>query len=234
MVASQPQQSEEHGGMASRNQSAEYYCLDKCAWRWVATSAISAPDHADCAVRDVTERRMVGDRTLAAADLLLGDPGERLASKTADAIRGTVSGLAAAAVIDGTVVGIAYVLAGVPHPLLFAVLTTAFAMVPFDAWVALTAAVLILLLTGGTLWGSMGLFGIGAGVLLAVDNFIQPALVGGTARLPFLLALIGTLGGLQSLGLVGVFLGPVVMAPLVTVWREWVGVGHRSDRRAPA
>jgi predicted PurR-regulated permease PerM len=173
----------------------------------------------------------LADRTLAAADLLLGDPGERLASKTADAIRGTVSGLAAAAVIDGTVIGIAYVLAGVPHPLLFAVLTTAFAMVPFGAWVALTAAVLTFLLSGGTLFGSMGLFGFGAGVLLAVDNFIQPALIGGTARLPFLLALIGTLGGLQSLGLVGVFLGPVVMAALVTIWREWVGA--RSDMRAP-
>jgi predicted PurR-regulated permease PerM len=173
----------------------------------------------------------LADRTLAAADLLLGDPGERLASKTADAIRGTVIGLAAAAVIDGTVVGIAYVLAGVPHPLLFAVLTTAFAMVPFGAWVALTAAVLTLLLSGGTLLGSMGLFGFGAGVLLAVDNFVQPALIGGTARLPFLLALIGTLGGLQTLGLVGVFLGPVVMAALVTIWREWVGA--RSDMRAP-
>lgn len=167
----------------------------------------------------------LADRALAAADLLLGDPGERLASKIADAIRGTVNGLVAAAVTDGAVIGIAYVLAGVPHPLLFAALTTAFAMVPFGAWVALTAAVLTLLLGGGTLLGCMGLFGFGAAVLLIADSFIQPVLIGGTARLPFLLALIGILGGLQSFGLVGVFLGPVVMAAFVTVWREWVGMG---------
>jgi predicted PurR-regulated permease PerM len=164
-------------------------------------------------------------RALAAADLLLGDPGERLASKTANAVRGTVNGLVMAAIIDGAVIGVAYVLAGVPHPLLFAVLTTAFAMVPLGAWVALTAAVLMKLLDGGTLWGAIGLFGFGAMVMFIADNFIQPALIGGTARLPFLLALIGILGGLQSLGLIGIFLGPVVMAALVTVWREWIGRG---------
>ena len=50
-----------------------------------------------------------------------------------------------------------------------------------------------------------------ASVLLIADNFIQPALIGGTTRLPFLLALIGILGGLTSFGLVGLFLGPVML-----------------------
>jgi predicted PurR-regulated permease PerM len=164
----------------------------------------------------------LADRILATADLLLGDPGERLASKIADAIRGTVSGLVAAAVTDGLVIGIGYVAAGVPHPLLFAALTTSFAMVPFGAWAALTAAVLMFLLNGASVWGAVGLFGFGAAVILVSDHFIQPTLVGGTARLPFLLALIGILGGLQTFGLIGIFLGPVVMAALVTVWREWM------------
>jgi len=47
-------------------------------------------------------------------------------------------------------------------------------------------------------------------------------LVGGAARLPFLLAFVGIFGGLASFGLLGLFLGPVVMAALLTVWREWV------------
>jgi predicted PurR-regulated permease PerM len=118
--------------------------------------------------------------------------------------------------------GVAYAIAGVPQPLLFAVLTIALAMVPFGGWAALATAAVMLLLHGGELLVAAGLFGFAAMVLLIGDNFMQPALVGGTARLPFLLALIGILGGLQSFGLIGLFLGPVIMAAALAVWREWV------------
>jgi predicted PurR-regulated permease PerM len=164
----------------------------------------------------------LANRTLATADLLLGDAGERLASKIADAIRGTVNGTVLVALAEGTIIGIGYVLAGVPNPLLFAVLTTAFAMVPFGAWIALAVAALVLLLHGGTPLVAAGLVGFGAAVMLIGDNVVQPALIGGSTRLPFLLGLIGILGGLQSFGLIGLFLGPVIMAALLTVWREWM------------
>jgi predicted PurR-regulated permease PerM len=164
----------------------------------------------------------LADRALATADRLLGNPGERLASKIAEAIRGTVNGTVAVAVAEGAIIGLAYVLAGVPHPLLLAVLTIA--TVPFGAWVAFSAAALVLILHGGSLWAAAELFGFGAAVMLIGDNFIQPAFIGGTTRLPFLLILIGIVGGLQTFGLIGLFLGPVTMAALLTVWREWVGI----------
>jgi predicted PurR-regulated permease PerM len=97
-------------------------------------------------------------------------------------------------------------------------------MVPFGAWVAFTAAALALLLYGGSLLATAGVFGFGAAVMLIGDNVIQPALIRGTTRLPFLLALIGILGGLQTFGLIGLFLGPVIMTALLTVWSEWVGI----------
>jgi predicted PurR-regulated permease PerM len=167
----------------------------------------------------------LANRALATTDLLFGNPGERLASKIADAVRGTVIGTVAVALADGAILGVAYAMTGVPHPLLFAVLTMAFAMVPFGAWFAATAATLMLLLHDSSLWTAAGLFGFCAAVMLIAENFIQPALIGGTTRLPFLLVLIGILGGLQSFGLVGVFIGPVIMAALLTVWREWGGIG---------
>ena len=71
-------------------------------------------------------------------------------------------------------------------------------------------------------WWLPGLFGFGAATLLIGENVIQPALIGGAARLPFLLVLIGILGGMQSFGLLGLFLGPVIMAALLTIWREWI------------
>jgi predicted PurR-regulated permease PerM len=169
--------------------------------------------------------RWLADRALATADRLLGNPGERLVSKIADATRATVNGTVATAIVKGAVIGIGYFLTGVPHPLLFVVLTMALAMVPLGAWVALATAALILTLHGGTLLATAGLFGFGAAVLLIGENLIQPALIGGAARLPFLLVLIGIFGGMQSFGMVGLFLGPVIMAALLTIWREWIGVG---------
>jgi predicted PurR-regulated permease PerM len=119
-----------------------------------------------------------------------------------------VSGTVAAAIVKGAVIGVAYFLTGVPHPLLYTMLTMALAMVPLGAWAALAAAVLILLVHGGTWWVVAGLAGFGAATLLIGENFVQPALIGGAARLPFLLVLIGIIGGMQSFGLLGLFLGP--------------------------
>ena len=67
--------------------------------------------------------------------------------------------------------------------------------------------------------------------MLIGDQFVWPALVGKSARLPFLLALIGILGGLQSFGLVGLFVGPVIMAAVLTIWREWLMMRRDSDAR---
>jgi hypothetical protein len=106
----------------------------------------------------------LADRVLATTDLLLGDPGERLASKIADAIRGAVRGTVAVAIADGIILGMAYILAGVPQPLLFAVLTMAFAMVPFGAWVVVASATLILLIHGSSLWSAAVLIVLRIGV----------------------------------------------------------------------
>jgi predicted PurR-regulated permease PerM len=164
----------------------------------------------------------IGARVLETADRLLGDPGERLASKMADAVRGTVNGTVVVAVAEGALIGIGYLIAGVPNAFLFIVITTAFAMLPFGAWAAFTAASLLLLLQGGSALAAAGVFGFGAFVMIVGDHFVWPTLVGDAARLPFLAALIGIFGGLQAFGLLGLFVGPVIMAAFLTIWREWL------------
>lgn len=164
----------------------------------------------------------IAAHVLNTADRLLGFPGERLSEKMVDAIRGTVTGTVVVAVVEGLIIGTAYFVAGVPSPLVFMLLTIAFAMLPFGAWFAFTAASLLLLLQGGPPMAAAGVFGFGAAVMLIGDHFVWPALVGGTARMPFLLALIGIFGGMQAFGLLGLFVGPVIMAAVLTVWREWV------------
>lgn len=164
----------------------------------------------------------VANRILDTADRLLGDPGERLASKMADTIRGTVNGTVVIAFVEGALIGVAYYVAGVPHALLFTLLTMAFAMLPFGAWAVFTSASLLLVLQGGDAFAAAGVFFFGAVVMLMGDIFFWPALVGNAARLPFLIALIGIFGGLQAFGLIGLFLGPVILAALLTVWKEWL------------
>lgn len=67
--------------------------------------------------------------------------------------------------------------------------------------------------------------------MLVGDNVVQPAAIGSAVKLPFILALIGAFGGLAALDLVGLFIGPVVMAALLLVLEEWLSAA--SDRRAP-
>ena len=89
--------------------------------------------------------------------------------------------------------------------MLFGVLTAAFAMLPFGAWLAFSVAALLLFVQGSGAVSAVGLFGFGAAVMLVGDNFVLPKLVGGAARLPFLWALIGSFGGFQTFGLLGLF-----------------------------
>ena len=109
-----------------------------------------------------------------------------------------------------------------PNAVFYTILTTAFAMLPFGAWLAFTVAAVVLISGGGSGIAAAGVFCWGAIVMLAGDHFVWPTLVGGAARLPFLYAFVGIFGGLAAFGLIGLFLGPVIMAALLIVWREWI------------
>jgi predicted PurR-regulated permease PerM len=165
--------------------------------------------------------RSVASRFLETSERILGHPGEGVVEKIVDSIRGTVNGTVVVAVGEGLLIGVGYLVAGVPNAVMFTIFTTAFAMLPFGAWAAFSAAALALISNGNEA-AAAGVFCWGAVIMLAGDHFVWPVLVGGSARLPFLFAFVGIFGGLAAFGLIGLFLGPVVMAALLTVWREWV------------
>jgi predicted PurR-regulated permease PerM len=164
----------------------------------------------------------IGNRALDTADQIFGDPGELLATKMVDTVRGIVNGTVVVAIAEGTIIGGAYVVAGVPSPLLFALLTVAFAMIPLGAWIVFSSASLLLAVQGGSVFAASGVFLFGAVVMLIGDMIVWPKLVGNQARLPFLAALIGIFGGLQTFGLIGLFIGPMILGALWIVWREWM------------
>jgi predicted PurR-regulated permease PerM len=154
------------------------------------------------------------------SDRLLGPDGERIGRHMVQAVRGTVDGLVLVGLGEGVLMGIVYILVGLPHPVSTAALTGVLAVIPFGAPVAFGAAALYLAAMGKMVAG-IAVFCVGVVVVFVADHFIRPVIIGGAARLPFLWVLLGILGGLESFGILGLFLGPAVMAALISLWRDW-------------
>jgi predicted PurR-regulated permease PerM len=168
----------------------------------------------------LTQLRRAGDR-------LFGASGERVGHQAILSIRGTIDGLVLVGIGEGAVMAIAYVVLGVPNPLLLGALTAVAAMIPFGAAVVLAIAA-SLLLAQGSVTGAIAVFAIGMIVVGIADHFIRPILIGGATRLPFLWVLIGILGGVESFGLLGLFVGPAVMAVLIMLWREFIDAPSKA------
>ncbi|MBO0737704.1 MAG: AI-2E family transporter [Alphaproteobacteria bacterium] len=164
------------------------------------------------------------------SDRLLGPDGERIGRHMVQAVLATVTGLVLVGLGEGAVMGVAYIAAGLSHPVSVAALTGVLAVIPFGAPVAFGAAALYLAGTGSTVAG-VAVFCFGLAVVFVADHVIRPLIIGGSARLPFLWVLLGILGGLESFGIIGLFLGPAVMAALISLWREWTDNPAPDDRR---
>ncbi|HAT33258.1 MAG TPA: AI-2E family transporter [Janthinobacterium sp.] len=143
----------------------------------------------------------------------------RYAQKVPTAIRATVNGLVLVGLAEGLLIGVAYAFAGLPSPALWAAGTGVLAIIPFGAPLAFLSAAALLVLNGSvpaaiavTVWGTI--------VLFMADHFVRPGMIGNATQLPFLAVLFGILGGVETLGLVGLFIGPVVMVLFVTLWYE--------------
>lgn len=136
-------------------------------------------------------------------------------------VSSTVMGMTIIALGEGIVLGLAYKIAGVESAFLLGVITGCMAMIPGGAPFCMTMVSLYLVL-GGNYVAGIGLFIWGTCELFVVDKTIRPQLVGGPIRLPFLPTFFGLVGGVKTMGLVGIFVGPVLMALLVAIWREWL------------
>jgi predicted PurR-regulated permease PerM len=163
----------------------------------------------------------------------LGRKGLELSQLMVLAVRGTSDGVVLVGIGVGTLLGLGYYVTGVPHAGLMGSLTALFAMIPFGAPAALAIACLLLLAKGATPL-AVGLLIFGGIVIFIADHFLRPVLIGGNARLPFLWVFLGIFGGLATFGILGLFLGPVLMVGLVSLWREWTAPRpfHATLRRA--
>jgi len=136
-------------------------------------------------------------------------------------ISSTVTGMTLIAIGEGVVLGIAYWIAGVPSPVTLGVLTGIMALIPGGAPASFTLVSIYLVASGSPVAG-IALFTWGSVELFIVDKTLRPRLVGGPIKLPFLPTFFGLVGGVKTMGLLGLFIGPVLMALIVAIWREWL------------
>lgn len=135
--------------------------------------------------------------------------------------RAVVFGIVLTAIAQGILSGIGYWLFDVPSPVFLAAVTTVVALIPFGTPFAWGGIALWLLVTGD-IWNAVGLALWGTLLVSWVDNIIRPLVISNATQIPFIIVMFGVLGGLASFGMVGLFIGPVVLAVVLAVWREWL------------
>ena len=179
------------------------------------------------------EAEAVIEQVRVASRRALGPAGENIGRQMVLSVHGTVNGLVLVGLAEGAILGVVYVIVGVPHATIFGLLTALLAMVPFGAAVAFGAAAVVLLAVNKIV-GAIVVVAVGGVVTFVADHFARPVLIGGATRLPFLWVLLGILGGVGAWGLVGLFLGPAILAALILLWREWVGSQEGPINPSPA
>lgn len=160
--------------------------------------------------------------------LIGGTRWQLYSTKVPTAIRATVNGLVLVGLAEGLLLGIAYEFTGVPSAVLWAAATGVLAIIPFGAPLAF-GSVAALLFYNGNAAGAATIIVVGAIVLFLADHFVRPTIIGNATKLPFLAVLLGILGGVEMLGLIGLFVGPVVITLFVTLWHEEKRFRHRHE-----
>ena len=163
--------------------------------------------------------------------------------ETAELIRASISSGIMVALVQGTIGGITFALLGLGAPVFWGVTMGFFSLLPLGAWIVWMPVAIWLLLTG-QIGRGVALLVIGAGGISLIDNFLRPLLLAGRTQMNGLLVFISLLGGIAAFGLLGLVLGPVIMAAAISFVdayamerREAVftdDVSAESDRRDQA
>ncbi len=135
--------------------------------------------------------------------------------------RAVVYGVGLTAIAQAVLAGLSYFVAGVPNPMVLTIATFLLALIPFGTPVSYLGVGLWLFSQGQTM-EAIGVVLWGVLIVSSSDNVIRPLVISGATQIPFLLIMFGVLGGIASFGLVGLFIGPVILAVLLAIWREWL------------
>jgi predicted PurR-regulated permease PerM len=157
---------------------------------------------------------------------LAGERGEGVVVLAGQAIRAVALGVVVTALAQTLLAGIGLAVAGIPFAGLLTGVILLLCIAQIGPILVLAPAVIWLFWTDQTVWGTaLLIWTVGVGTM---DNFLRPFLIKRGADLPMLLIFAGVIGGLFAFGIVGLFVGPVVLAVTYTLLKEWM-----SERDVP-
>jgi predicted PurR-regulated permease PerM len=174
----------------------------------------------------------LSERLGVAVERLAGDRGRHLVKVAGDTVSGVIYGILGTAIVQALVAGLGFWIAGVPGAVLLSVLTFFFAVVPFGPPLIWLPAALWLFAQDKPgyglfmlLWGFLG--------ISSVDNVLRPYLISQNSKMPFALIFCGVIGGALAFGLVGVFLGPTLLAVAFRLIDEWSATQRPGSDESP-
>lgn len=146
-------------------------------------------------------------------------------------VTGVIYGILGTGLAQGVLATAGFAVAGVPGAVLLGVATFFLSVVPVGPPLVWTGAVIWLFQQGEPGW-AIFVAAWGFLVVSTVDNVIMPFIISRGARLPFAVVLLGVLGGLLAFGVIGVFLGPTLLAVGYRLATEWTAAGSAPTRNA--
>jgi predicted PurR-regulated permease PerM len=151
---------------------------------------------------------------------LAGPQGQAAIRLAAQATRAVALGVVVTAIVQSALVGLGFAVAGVPFAAILTALSFVLAVAQIGPLPILIAAVIWVYSQHGGMWGTV--FLAWTVICGTIDNLIRPVLIKRSANLPLLLIFVGVVGGLFAFGVVGLFVGPVMLAVSYMVLGEWV------------
>lgn len=174
-----------------------------------------------------------GEGALRAAELfaqrLAGQQGENALHLAGRAIRGVALGVVVTAIAQSTAAGVGLTIVEVPFPAILTTVIFILCVAQIGPGIVLIPAVVWVYSIRGGVWGTG--FLVWAIFCATFDNFLRPMLIRKGADLPLLLIFAGVIGGLFAFGVIGLFIGPVVLAVAYTLLFDWVAEGTPSDEQ---
>lgn len=155
-----------------------------------------------------------------------GERADRMTLLASQAIRAVALGIVVTALVQSVLGGIGLAITGIPQPTLLSALMFMFAVAQLGVFPVLVPAVIWLYWRDQAALGTVLL--VVTIVAGSVDNFLRPILIRRGANLPLVLIFAGVIGGLFAFGIIGLFVGPVVLAVTYTLVTEWVREGERA------
>jgi len=141
---------------------------------------------------------------------------QQIFSRLDQTVRAVVKGMLITAIVQGLLAGAAYIVLGVSFPVFLTALTMLLAPLPFGGTALVWGPVVLYLYWVGPGWKALAMLVWGAGVVSTVDQVLRPILIGKGAQIPFVFLFFSVLGGLAAYGLIGLFLGPILVGLLLT------------------